>query len=90
MGATDDRTDGLPFEKALERLEQIVAALEGDEHDLDRSLQLFEEGMTLVRRLEQQLERAEMRVEELLRNADGATTTAPLELDDGAPEENGE
>ena len=76
-----DRRDEPSFEKALERLEEIVAALEDGALDLDRSLALFEEGMTLVRRLERRLEQAEARVEELVRAADGTTSVVPLETD---------
>lgn len=71
----------IPFEEAMARLEEIVAALEEGDLELERSLALFEEGVGLARRLETRLAAAEMRVEELLRDAHGAERTVPLELD---------
>lgn len=37
------------FKEKLKRLEEIVAVLENDQIDLENSLQLFEEGLTLVK-----------------------------------------
>lgn len=63
----DPKAENPSFEDALARLESIVGHLEDDELDLERSMTLFEEGVTLARRLEERLARAELRVEELLR-----------------------
>ncbi len=60
----DEDEPGL--EGRLKRLDEIVAALEGDEVDLDRALALFEEGVGHVRAAEKALAEAELRVEELL------------------------
>ncbi len=54
------------FEEILERLEAIVADLEGGELQLERSLSLFEEGVTLGREASGRLDDAERRIEELL------------------------
>lgn len=53
------------FEKALERLEEIVSSLEGGDTDLEQALKLFEEGIGLVRICDQQLRQAEQKLEEL-------------------------
>ncbi len=37
------------FEKSLRRLDEIIAALEGEQVGLDASLKLFEEGVELLR-----------------------------------------
>jgi exodeoxyribonuclease VII small subunit len=37
------------FEGSLKRLEEIVSQLEGNTLDLDQSLQIFEEGVKLIR-----------------------------------------
>ncbi len=87
MTRNDDRNEETSFEQALERLQEIVRLLEEGELDLDRSLALFEEGMALVRRLEQRLERAEARVEELLRAADDSTRLVPLVPDEEAEDD---
>jgi exodeoxyribonuclease VII small subunit len=71
----DDSTDpGL--ESRLKRLESILSALEADELDLERALQLFEEGVGHVRAAERILAETELRVEELL-GEDGATRPLP-------------
>ncbi|MDX1567278.1 MAG: exodeoxyribonuclease VII small subunit, partial [Longimicrobiales bacterium] len=65
--ADTEATDEEPgLEERLKRLDEIVAALEGDEVDLDRALTLFEEGVGHVRAAEKALAEAELRVEELL------------------------
>jgi exodeoxyribonuclease VII small subunit len=54
------------LETRLKRLEQIVAALEADDLDLEKALALFEEGVAHVRAAEKILAEAELKVEELL------------------------
>lgn len=53
------------FEKQLSRLEEIVAKLEEEQTDLDASVKLFEEGITLSKELSQKLETVKFKVEEL-------------------------
>ena len=55
------------FEDCLQRLEQILAELERGDIPLERSLQLFEEGMKLSNSCRKELEQAEGRVEILLK-----------------------
>lgn len=56
----------LSFEESARRLSAIVEELEGGELPLERSLELFEEGIRLARTAKVRLDRAERRVEELL------------------------
>lgn len=56
----------LTFEKAIQRLGEIVDSLEAGEQPLEESIALFEEGMTLAKSSQEILERAERRIEELL------------------------
>ncbi len=56
----------LSFEESARRLSAIVEELEGGELPLERSLELFEEGIKLARSAKARLDRAEKRVEELL------------------------
>ena len=53
----------------MQRIEEIVRALESNRLDLETALALFEEG---AEELGRALERAELRIEELTRSADGA------------------
>ena len=61
----------LSFEQAMERLEKIVASLDGGDAPLDDSLALFEEGVRLVRLCSEKLDKAEQKVRMLTRGADG-------------------
>lgn len=54
------------FEEDIEALDEIVAQLEGGELGLDESLQRFEEGVALARKLRARLDAAQGRIEELL------------------------
>ena len=68
--------DRQTYEELVHRLEEVVKSLEGGEMPLDRSLELFEEGIRLSRQASTRLQKAERRLEELL--ADGSTK--PLEF----------
>ena len=68
------------LESRLKRLEEIVGQLETEELELDRALALFEEGVAHVKEANKALEAAELRVEELLGEGEGATTKP---LDEG-------
>ena len=62
------------FEKAMARLEQIVAALESGKASLDDSLKLFEEGTKLTAYCSRLLKEAEQKIVKLtdVENGDGA------------------
>ena len=75
---------GLTFEKALERLQQIVAELEKPEKGLEGSLVLFEEGGALSRVCRGQIDEIQRRVEVVLEETPDGLETAPL---DPEPEE---
>ena len=72
------RSEEMPFEAAIARLEVIVKTMEGDSLSLDESLALYEEGVALTRRLNRELEEAEQRVQILQRTADGEIKPAPF------------
>ena len=57
----------LSFEACLEELEKVVKELEAGDLPLERSLELFEKGMSLSDTCRKQLEEAETRVEMLIR-----------------------
>ena len=60
------RTKKLPsFEETVQELEQIIARLEQGELNLDESLALYEHGIALTRQCSQQLESAQLKLEEL-------------------------
>jgi exodeoxyribonuclease VII small subunit len=61
-----DQASELSFEASARRLTQIVEQLEAGDLPLERSLELFEEGVRLARAAQVRLDSAERRVEELL------------------------
>ncbi|QGG46544.1 exodeoxyribonuclease VII small subunit [Heliorestis convoluta] len=56
----------LSYENALARLEEVIRALEKGDVTLDQSLELFQEGIVLVRRCHGQLEAFEAKVQKLI------------------------
>ena len=71
----------LSFEKALEDLEKIVEKLEKGGLSLSESLALFEKGVKLARFLRDELEKAEKKVELLLKDEKGEVKSEPFELE---------
>ena len=59
------------FEDALTRLETLVGKMESGEGTLEQSLDWFEEGMSLIKSCRQELESAEQKVKELIKNSEG-------------------
>lgn len=62
----------MTFEEALQRLEAIVAELEGDQLELGRALALFQEGVECMRSAAGELAQAEAQVQRLVERADGS------------------
>jgi len=61
----------IPFEKALERLEQIVQDLEAGNVTLEDALKKYEEGVKLARMCQEKLVQAEKKIEVLTLAEDG-------------------
>lgn len=55
----------LSYEQAFSQLDEIVAALEGNELSLDTAMRLYERGQNLIRRCSELLEAADLRVRQL-------------------------
>jgi exodeoxyribonuclease VII small subunit len=60
-----DETE-LSLEARLQRLDQIVAALEREDLELDDALKLFEEGIAHLRSAQAVLNTAELQIEKLI------------------------
>ena len=60
-----------PFEVALEKLENLVEKMESGEATLEQSLEWFEEGMGLIKSCRFQLEKAEQKVQTLIKDSGG-------------------
>ena len=66
------------FEASLAQLERIVAQLESGDLPLEKALEIFENGVGLARRCQEQLTEAERKVELLLRER-GEIKTVPFD-----------
>jgi len=76
--------ENLSFEEAFEELEDLVRQLEAGDLTLAESLALFERGQALAARCQQQLETAELKVQQLLPRAEGGQQLEPFEPGDDA------
>ena len=79
------RTDNLPFEEAMQRLEAIVDAMESEDLPLETLLSRYEEGMKLARVCQAKIADAELKIQQLEKNAAGALTLKPVAME--GPEE---
>jgi exodeoxyribonuclease VII small subunit len=76
----ENQSDARPaesFEASLDELERVVKELEAGDLSLERSLELFERGMSLSDACRKQLEEAETRVEILIRK-EGKISAEPF------------
>jgi exodeoxyribonuclease VII small subunit len=81
MPTTDTPIDAsLPFEKALQELEQIVTQLERGEVALEKSIEMYERGTRLKAHCEQLLAKAELKVQVITQGANGPETR-PLDVE---------
>ncbi len=75
MSTTKPKT----FESSLEELERIVRQLEQGELTLEKSLELFEQGVKLSRDCQERLSQAERRIEILMRDNQGRASVRPFD-----------
>ena len=68
-----------PFELALEKLENLVEKMESGEATLEQSLEWFEEGMGLIKSCRLQLEKAEQKVQTLIKESGGKLSLKEIE-----------
>ena len=66
--------DNNNFEESMKELEMIVEKLEKGEQNLEKSLQLFEEGVEISKKLNDQLKNAEKKVSELMNTSKESKT----------------
>ena len=64
--------ENMTFEASMQRLEQIVRAMERGDAPLEESLKLFQEGTELVRSCGKLLEEAELQVKKIMTAPDGS------------------
>ena len=62
------KIEELSFEEAFEKLNKILEKLESGEVELEKSIELYEEGMLLKNHCEDKLKKAEMKIKKVVEN----------------------
>lgn len=81
-GAAND----LPFEQALDRLNSIVESMESDDLPLEKLLANYEEGMRMYQQCQDRLAAAELKVQQIEKDAAGRLLAKPLPISDNKPQ----
>ena len=68
----------LPFEEALKRLESIVESMEAQDLPLETLLARYEEGSKLSQICQDKLSEAELKIQQLDKNAKGELSLKPV------------
>jgi exodeoxyribonuclease VII small subunit len=76
----------MSFEQDYNRLQEIVKQLEEGDLPLKKSLELFQEGISLYRRCQEELSRAEGKISELIKSVDQEWEAIPFIRDCGGGE----
>jgi exodeoxyribonuclease VII small subunit len=76
----------LPFEEALKKLEAIVETMEGEDLPLESLLSKYEEGTQLAKVCQAKLAEAELKIQQLEKNAAGEMQLKPLPASESAKE----
>lgn len=71
-------TPELPFEEALDQLEELVREMESDQVPLEDLIRKYEEGTRLYLVCEERLEAARGRIEILRKKRNGETVSEPF------------
>ena len=70
-----DNKNIISFEQGIEKLEQVINDLDKNNVPLDQALQLFNEGIGLVKHCNSLLDSAEEKVKVLLEDSNGGFST---------------
>jgi exodeoxyribonuclease VII small subunit len=80
--AGDAPKSNLAFEEALKKLESIVEAMESGDLPLDTLLAKYEEGTKMAQICQAKLAEAELKIQQLEKDAAGELKLKPFEQDD--------
>lgn len=80
---TKKKTEEIPFEDYLKKLERIVQQLEEGELTLDESVKLYEEGMNISKLCLEKLNKAKQKVEKLIIEDGDKYSIKPFSINKG-------
>ena len=86
MGSSQSAKGSLPFEEALKKLESIVEAMESEDLPLETLLAKYAEGTRLAKICQEKMAEAELKIQQLEKNAAGEMKLKTLAL----PQNSGE
>ena len=72
----------MSFEEALQELESIVRKLEEGKGNLDDAIDSYSRGAELKKHCENKLKDAQVRIDKIVTDSDGAMALEPLKVDD--------
>ena len=70
MAKTPAPTQDLTYEQALAELETLLSFLEGESKNLEGTMAMFERGKALIARCQELLDKAELKVRQLMANGE--------------------
>ena len=76
----------IPFEEALKRLNSIVQAMESDDLPLEKLITQYEEGVRMYQTCQSRLSAAELRIQQIERDAAGRVTARPIDIPQNNPQ----
>ena len=79
----------LPFERAIDRIEELVARMEAERLPLDELIKAYDEGTRLLDVCRQRLDDAQRRVEVISQRTDGTGILTPFAADEAPTAEQG-
>jgi len=71
----------MTIEDSLKKLEEITAKLEQSDLPLDDAISLFEEGLALASSIKEGLDKARLRIDEVIEKAKGTFELDPLDVE---------
>ena len=74
------KSSSLPFEEALQKLEAIVETMEAGDLPLESLIARYEEGTRLAKICQEKLAEAELKIQQLEKDAAGDLKLKPLDL----------
>ncbi len=74
------KSSSLPFEEALQKLESIVETMEAGDLPLETLIARYEEGTRLAKICQEKLAEAEVKIQQLEKNAAGEMKLKPLDV----------
>ena len=72
----------VPFEERLQKLDLILKKLEGGNLPLEEAIELYEQGVAMLRESYDILDKLEGRMVKLVRQKDGTVSEEPLNIGD--------